>query len=309
MAEDRSIRAGVIGVGAMGEHHARVYSGMKNVSLVGVADVDADRVQSIATKFGSRAFTDYRALLDKRLDAVTIAVPTSGHLAVALETIQAGSSVLIEKPIAATREEADRIIAAAERARVTLMVGHIERFNPAVVALREAVQDSHLISLSMTRVGPIPPRVSDVGIIVDLGVHDIDLAHYLTGAEFDEVVAFRALPESGREDTALMMFRMANGVLVQIVTNWLTPYKTRRIQAAAREILVDADLVTQQVRVYRDYQLDGSYSVREVAVRMAEPLRVELEAFLGAVVERIPPPVTGQDGRRALDIALRARGD
>jgi UDP-N-acetylglucosamine 3-dehydrogenase len=309
MTEDRPIRVAVIGVGTMGQHHARIYSDMKNVTLVGVADIQADRAQSVAGRFGSKAFKDSRTLFEQRPDAVSIAVPTSGHLAVAIDAIQAGCSVLLEKPIAATREEADQIIAAAEAAQVTLMVGHVERFNPAVLALRRSVKGSHLISLSMTRVGPIPPRVSDVGIIVDLGVHDIDLAHYLTGAEFSEVVAFRAVPQSGREDTALMMFRMANGVLVQIMTNWLTPYKTRRIQAAARELLVDADLITQQVRVYSDYQTDGAYAVREVAVRMAEPLRVELEAFVDAVARRVPPPVTGLDGRRALDIALRAMGE
>ena len=302
------MRVGVIGVGVMGEHHARIYSGMKSVELLGVVDADDRRAREIAGKYGAPKFADYRGLLDRKPDAVTIAVPTSGHVAIALDAIAAGVSVLVEKPIAATREEADRIIAAADAAGVTLMVGHIERFNPAVVALRESIRDAHLISLSMTRVGPIPPRVSDVGIIVDLGVHDIDLAHWLTGSEFEDVHAFRAVPESGREDTALMMFRMANGVLVQIMTNWLTPFKARRIQAAAREVLVEADLITQQVRLYRDYQPDGSYAVREVAVRIAEPLRAEIEAFLDSVSKRTAPPVTGRDGRRALDIALRALG-
>ena len=301
-----ALRVGVIGVGAMGGHHARIYSEMKDVCFIGVADTDSDRAGNVAAKHGVPAFVDYRALLDQRPDAVTIAAPTSSHCAVALDAFAAGVSVLVEKPIAATREEAHQMIAAAERAGVVLMVGHVERFNPAVVALREAIQGSHLISLSMTRVGPLPPRISDVGIIVDLGVHDIDLAHYLTGAEFEEVVAFLAVPVSGREDTALMMFRMANGVLVQIVTNWLTPFKARRVQAAAREILVDADLVTQQVRAYSDYHADGSYAVREVAVRMAEPLRLELAAFLDAVAKGVAPPVTGHDGLRALDIALRA---
>jgi predicted dehydrogenase len=306
MAWDRSLRVGVIGAGVMGALHARVYSEMKGVRLVGVADVDPRRAEDVAARHDTRPFADHCALFDTRLDAVSVCVPTSLHMEVTLQAIDRGVSVLVEKPIAATLEEADQIINAAQRAGIALMVGHIERFNPAVTALKQAIAGHHLISLSMTRVGPIPPRVSDVGIIVDLAVHDIDLAHYITGAEFDQVVAFTAVPQSGREDTALLLFRMASGVLVQIQANWLTPYKVRRIQAAAREILVDADLLSQQVRTFGGYQLDGSYTTRDVPVRMSEPLRAELEAFLDAVVGRAPPAVTGDDGRRALDVALRA---
>lgn len=308
MSGGGTLRVGVIGVGAMGVHHARVYSEMKEVSLVGVADADPLRAAEVASLLGTRAFDGHRALLDARLDAVTIAVPTTHHHAVALDAIAAGIGLLIEKPIAATVTEADEIIELAERGGVVLSVGHIERYNPAVTALRETIRNQRLISLGITRVGPVPPRITDVGITVDLGVHDIDLARYVTEAEVDEAVAFRAAPAHGRDDTALLMLRMSTGVLVQIMNNWLTPYKVRRIQAAARELLVDADMITQQVRAYSGYRADGSYTAREVPVRMAEPLRLELRAFLDAVARRVSPAVTGADGRQALDIALRLSG-
>jgi UDP-N-acetylglucosamine 3-dehydrogenase len=171
------LRVGVIGVGAMGKHHVRIYNGMRGVELVGVVDINKKTTKEVATEYNTEAFTDCENLLKKDLDAVTIAVPTSLHKDIALKAANCGVHMLIEKPIAESLESADAIINAARRENLKLMIGHIERFNPAILKLKELISAGELgelLSISCRRVGPYAPRIRDVGIIIDLAVHDID---------------------------------------------------------------------------------------------------------------------------------------
>ena len=174
------LRVGVVGTGAMGQNHVRIYHEMEGVELAGIADVDEQRVNSLAKQYEIEGFTDYRQLFDHDLDAVSIVVPTKLHRQVVFEALEAGLDVLVEKPIADTIENANAMIAKAKEVNRNLMVGHIERFNPAVMRLKEIIESGILgkiVSISTRRVGPYNPRIRDVGVILDIGVHDICLLY------------------------------------------------------------------------------------------------------------------------------------
>jgi UDP-N-acetylglucosamine 3-dehydrogenase len=211
----------------------------------------------------------------------------------------------VEKPIASTVEEGREIIVAARRAGVQLMVGHVERFNPAVQAIKDAIRNEEILSVAITRVGPFPPRMSNVGVVIDLAVHDIDLISWFTGSAIVEVQPQLSSAKAEREDIALLQFRTASGVLAHINTNWLTPFKARTVHVATKRKYVIGDLLTRQVTECFGFQPDGSYSMRHLSVGHAEPLRAELLAFLKCVRQGDRPAVTGEEGVASLEIAMR----
>ena len=300
-----AVRVGVIGVGVMGSNHARVFASMPGVRLVGIADTDRKQRDFVAQALGCDGVDDVEALLDHGVDAVTIAAPTHLHRDIALVCVARGVHVLVEKPIASSVEEGREIIAAAKRAGVTLMVGHVERFNPAVEAIKNAIRGEDILSIAITRVGPFPPRMSNVGVVIDLAVHDIDLIRWFTDSDIVEVQPPLSSAVAEREDIALLQFRTASGVLAHINTNWLTPFKARNVTIATRRKYVMADLLTRQVTECFGFQPDGSYSMRHLSVGHAEPLRAELLAFVHAIVGHKPPPVTGEEAVASLEIATR----
>ena len=245
----------------MGTNHARVLAGLPGVELVGVAD--PDRKQARFRRPHARLPRGRRRRTSCSIcgvDAVTIAAPTHLHHDIALACIARGVHVMVEKPIASSVEEGREIIAAARRAGVTLMVGHVERFNPAVEAIKEAIRDEDILSIAITRVGPFPPRMSNVGVVIDLAVHDIDLIRWFTDSEIVEVQPQLSSAVAEREDIALLQFRTASGVLAHINTNWLTPFKARNVTVATRDKYVMGDLLTRQVT-------DASASSRTAAIR------------------------------------------
>ena len=302
---DRLLRVGVVGVGVMGSNHARVFAGLPGIELVGVADPDSKQADFVAKTLGCAAVATVAELLDLKLDAVTIAGPTHLHRDIALACIERGVHVLVEKPIASSVEEGNEIIAAARRAKVTLMVGHVERFNPAVEAIKEAIRGEDILSIAITRVGPFPPRMSNVGVVIDLAVHDIDLIRWFTDSDIVDVQPQLSSAVAEREDIALLQFRTASGVLAHINTNWLTPFKARNVIVATRGKYVQGDLLTRQVTECFGFQPDGSYSMRHLSVGHAEPLRAELLAFISAVRSGEPPAVTGEQGVASLEIAIQ----
>ena len=239
------------------------------------------------------------------IDAVTIAAPTHLHRDIALNCASHGIHILVEKPIAPTIEEGHAIVAAARRAGVTLMIGHVERFNPAVETIKRAIKDQNILSIAITRVGPFPPRMSNVGVVIDLAVHDIDLIRWFTDSEIVEIQPQTSSAVAEREDIALLQFRTASGVLAHINTNWLTPFKARTIHVATRDKYLIADLLTLQVTECFGFQPDGSYSMRHLSVGYAEPLRAEMVAFLKAVRSGETPAVTGEEGVASLEIAIQ----
>jgi UDP-N-acetylglucosamine 3-dehydrogenase len=300
-----ALRVGVVGAGVMGTNHARVLAGLPDITLVGVVDpLEAHRKR--ATELTNcRTFDSLEALLDAGVDAVTIAAPTHLHHEVALACIARRIHVLVEKPIASTVEEGRQIVDAAQRAGVTLMVGHVERFNPAVAAIKQAITGEDILSIAITRVGPFPPRMSNVGVVIDLAVHDIDLIRWFTESDIVEVQPQLSSAVAEREDIALLQFRTESGVLAHINTNWLTPFKARNVTVATRGKYVMGDLLTRQVTECFGFKPDGSYSMRHLPVGHDEPLRAELIAFLGAVRTGAAPAVTGDEGVASLEIATR----
>jgi len=299
------VRVGVIGVGIMGSNHARVLADLAGVEVVGVADPGASHRSLLAQIVGCQSCEDAEALIDLGIDAAVVAAPTHLHHDIALTCIKRGVHVLVEKPIASNVEEGRAIVAAAERAGVTLMVGHVERFNPAVQAIKDAIKGEDILSISITRVGPFPPRMSNVGVVIDLAVHDIDLIRWFTDSEIVEVQPQVRSAVAEREDIALLQFRTASGVLAQINTNWLTPFKTRTVNIATRNKYVIGDLITRQVTECFGFRPDGTYSMRHLSPSHTEPLRAELQAFVKAVREQVAPPVTGAEGVASLEIAMQ----
>ena len=300
------LKIGVVGVGVMGSNHARVLSEMAGVELVGVVDPDRKQREFVAHTLGCAEFADLQALIGSGVDAVTIAAPTHLHHDIALTCIARGLHVLVEKPIAPTVEEGRAIVAAARRAGVTLMIGHVERFNPAVESIKRAIKDQDILSIAITRVGPFPPRMSNVGVVIDLAVHDIDLIRWFTDSEIVEIQPQLSSAVAEREDIALLQFRTASGVLAHINTNWLTPFKARTIHVATRDKYLIGDLlIALQVTECFGFQPDGSYSMRHLSVGYAEPLRAELRAFVDAIRDGRPPAVTGEEGVASLEVAIR----
>lgn len=315
------MKAAVIGVGAMGQNHARVYAELPDVELVGVADVDTRAAQNISRRYGGRPYSDYRELLDREMpQAVTVAVPTVDHRQVALEVIGRGMHLLVEKPIAFTVEEGKEIIAAAERAGVCLTIGHIERFNPAVVALKAHLADGALgrvFQIDTRRQGPFPARIRDVGVVIDLAVHDLDIMRYVTGSEIVRVYAeTEQRIHSTREDLVSALVRLSDGTVGTLTINWLTPTKIRELYVTGECGMFRVDYLTQDLFFFENATAgDGAWETMRVlrgvsegkmiryVVAKKEPLRAELESFLSAARGQRPVAVTGADGLEALRLA------
>jgi predicted dehydrogenase len=289
----------------MGSNHARVLADLADVKLVGIADADERQRNYVSQALGCSGHADVESLIDAGVDAITIAAPTHLHHDLALACTRKGIHILVEKPVASSVEEGRAIIAAAERAGITLMIGHVERFNPAVEAIKNAIRDEDILSIAITRVGPFPPRMSNVGVVIDLAVHDIDLIRWFTDSDIVEVQPQLSSAIAEREDIALLQFRTASGVLAHINTNWLTPFKARSVTVATRKKYIMGDLLTRQVTECFGFQPDGSYSMRHLSVGHSEPLRTELQAFVSAIRHGTRPAVTGEEGVASLEIAIR----
>jgi predicted dehydrogenase len=302
---NRVLRLGVVGVGVMGANHARVLAGLAGIQLVGVADPERAQRDLVTRVLGCPAVESLEPLLELGVDAVTIAAPTHLHHEIALACIARGIHVMVEKPISSSVEEGRDIIAAARQAGVTLMVGHVERFNPAVQAIKDAIRGEAILSIAITRVGPFPPRMSNVGVVIDLAVHDIDLIRWFTDSDIIDVQPQLSSAVAEREDIALLQFRTASGVLAHINTHWLTPFKARNVTVATRGKYIMGDLLTRQVTECFGFQADGSYSMRHLSVGHDEPLRAELIAFVDAVRDGSKPAVSGEEAVASLEIATR----
>ena len=299
----KKIRAGVIGVGAMGKHHARIYSGMSGAELIGVADVNKKIASEVAAKYNTEAFTDCERLLKNDLDAVSIAVPTTLHEDIALKAVNYGVHMLVEKPIAESIKSADAIIDAARRENLKLMIGHIERFNPTILKLKELISTGELgeiISISCRRVGPYPPRIRDVGIIIDLAVHDIDAISYLYGKRAMNVYSIAGNSFHSKEDHASILLQYEDKKSGMVETNWLTPHKIRKITVTGTGGVAHADYLEQSLEIWKEGE------VRKVQIEKREPLKNELEHFLHAIVNEEEPNPSGEEGKYALHVALSA---
>jgi predicted dehydrogenase len=306
------LRAGVVGLGMMGRNHVRVWDeAVDGVELAAVADPDPQALRRATQGRSLRGYPDAAAMFaEGGLDLVSVVAPTSDHLPIVLEALAAGVHVLVEKPIAATRDEAERMIAAAAEAGRILTVGHIERFNPAVRELRRRLAAGELgriFEVHATRLGPFPARIRDVGVVVDLAPHDLDVMRYLLGS--DPVRLYAETEQrihTDHEDLFVGIMKFANGAVGVLDINWLTPTKKRTLSVTGERGMYVADYLTQDLVFYAN-PADASVAEGEVVrrhVERREPLAVELDEFARAVREGGPPPV---DPREAMVALLLAR--
>ncbi len=313
------LKVGVVGVGALGQHHARIYAALRpRVELVGVADTDETRAREIARRLGTEAFTDYHPLLEK-VQAVSLAVPTRHHHIVGRACLQRGVHTLIEKPLAATLEQADDLLAMAKAHQALLQVGHVERFNPAIRALLELKPNPLFIEVH--RLGPFSPRTADVGVVLDLMIHDLDIVHFLKGAAPVRVEAVGTPVFSQHEDIATARLEFADGCLANVTASRVTREKMRKIRIFSRDTYITVDYLKQDVAVFRlkpgergmDW-MDGDDWVDRLTVERPtlvreEPLKLEIESFVRAVETGSEPEVSGTKAREAMAIATRITED
>jgi UDP-N-acetylglucosamine 3-dehydrogenase len=313
--------AAVIGVGMMGRNHARVYAQMQGTRLVAAADADGQALESIARTYKVNVYTDYIQMLDEaKPDLVTVAVPTRLHRPVALTVMERGIHAFIEKPIAAHTEEGQEIVACARRHRVKLAIGHIERFNPAVLALKKELEAGNLgriFQIHARRVGPFPSRVQDVGVVIDLATHELNLLEYLTGSLVESVYAETQReihPE--HEDLLTGILRFSDGTVGILDVNWLTPTKIRELSLIGEKGMFLVNYLTQDLFFYEndfrnghweDLAIMGVSEGRRIRynVQRKEPLLAELESFVEAIETDRQPLVGGEEGLRAVLLARR----
>lgn len=296
-----SIKAAVIGVGYLGRHHARIYSSLEGVDLIGVVDASREARESIAGEYGTEAYAGYHEVLDKA-DVLSVVTPTVTHYEIALDCLRAGKDILLEKPVTATVDEADKLIAEADRLGRIVQVGHLERYNPAVVAMGKLVDSPFLIEAE--RVSPFLGRATDVDTTLDLMIHDIDIVtSLLGGAAVTGIRASGSLFVSGNVDTAKAWLEFEGGAVAVLTASRVANDKMRLLRVyQGRECL---ELDYQAMKILRKYPEDGMMGVEEISIESREPLREEIEDFISCVRERRRPLVSAVEGRGALEIAMK----
>ncbi len=310
-----TLKTAVIGIGQMGQNHARIYYELQNSEMVGVADRDLKRAKEIAGRYGTRAYKDYAELLEKeRPDAVSIAVPTNLHSKVGMYVLKY-SDILIEKPIADSEKEALSLIDEAEKNGRKLMVGHIERFNPVIQYFKEWVEKHkcRYLAFNIVRIGLPNPRAGITsGVILDLGIHDIDMVRYLTGEEVTNVdaKAISFFESTKFEDHAQIWLKMKNSS-ASIVTNWTSPVKIREMYVTLDKAFVKINYLAQtmDIAMRNSDELDArmlGYPTKHINIKYKEPLKIEIEEFLRTILDGEEPPITGKDSLASLKIALEA---
>jgi predicted dehydrogenase len=298
------IRVAVVGVGHLGQHHARLLAELPGVELAGVVDTNAARAQEIAAKYGTHAWAHPRELVG-HVDAVCIAAPTVVHVELALPFLDAGIGVLVEKPLAASVADADRLVAAAEDRGTVLAAGHTERFNPAVVAAMPLVTAPRFIEIH--RLGTFPERSLDIDVIFDLMIHDLDLLLKLVGGDVASVEAVGVNVLTPKVDIANVRLRFASGCIANLTASRISRERVRKARFFQPQSYVSIDYAAQEVEVYRLTSGDGRPAIAggRLDVENEEPLRRELADFVAAVRGRGRPGVTGREGRDALALATR----
>ena len=312
------MKVGVIGVGSMGQNHARVYSEIAD--LVGVADPDMKAGGAIANRFSVSYFPDHRALLREKIDAVSICVPTKLHYKIGMDAIAAGKHLLVEKPICDSVRDAERLVEAAQGAGLVLAVGHIERHNPVVDSAKRHLEGGtwgDLITAGARRVSNFPDRIRDVGVIMDLAIHDVDVLRYLVGSPVSTVFAIGGRQRhEAFEDHATIVLSFENGVNGYVEANWLTPMKVRKLGLTCLKNFVELDYTAQTLTISSStlgpldpanlFQVPLDFDIRHVNLRKEEPLKRELADFLRAVKERGSPLVSGADAVETLRVVQAA---
>lgn len=302
------IKVGVIGVGYLGRFHALIYSKMPQVELIGIVDVNIERAQVVAQEAGCQVFSKADDLLGK-IDAVSIVVPTTAHLEIAKPFLEHGVHTLLEKPIASTSEEGKQIVQLAEAGKALLQIGHLERFNPGIVALAQRINQPRFIEAQ--RLSNFVGRAADVDVIVDLMIHDIDIILSLVSAPIVSVSAIGAAVLTQHVDIANARLEFANGAVANVIASRVSEHKLRRIRVFQPQVYMSLDMEQQKLEI----AVPKAHSERpwpdihreQINILPIKPLDAEIAAFIDAIHTHKKPIVDGSVGLQALDVALRVR--
>lgn len=314
------LKVGVVGVGHLGSLHARIYNELKDVELTAVVDVDREKAGEIGRSYGVPAFTDFREIFD-RVDAVSIAVPTVQHYEIAAEFLDRGIPTLVEKPLAKTIAQGEELVRKARANNTLLQVGHVERFNPAVMAAQKHISDPRFIECH--RLAPFKFRSVDIDVVMDLMIHDIDIILHLVHSPLKQVDAVGVALLFGREDIANARLEFENGCVANVTASRISDKAMRKIRIFSRDAYYSIDTLDRQAMMYRrskDFPAGlklsevptpeelariprNLYTVENLNVQTGEPLVKELESFVHAVRQRTTPIVTGEHGVRAMQVA------
>ncbi len=301
-----NVRVGVIGVGYLGKFHAEKYSAMDNVQLVGVVDIDRSPAENVAARFDTRAFTDYRDLFG-RVDAVSIVVPTEDHFSVAAQCLNHDLDVLIEKPMTATLAQADELIKSAESRGRVMQIGHLERFNPAVIALKDIVHRPMFIEAH--RLSIFKDRSTDVSVVLDLMIHDIDIIMNIVKSEIKSIHAAGAPVICEQADIANVRLEFESGCVANVTASRISTKNQRKIRIFQKDAYASVDFSTREITIIRrDESVAGDLipgvDIRQRSFSESDALEDELASYIQAVVTRQTPVVSGDAGRQALEVAL-----
>lgn len=305
------LRAAVIGVGYLGRFHAQKLKANDDVDLLAVVDADPDRAAEIAVEVGARPYTDYREVLPL-VDLVSIVVPTRAHFAVAKDAFNAGCHVLVEKPVTQTVAEAQELIGLAEARGLLFQVGHLERFNPAVAALKGVLQNP--LFIESHRLAPFKTRGTDVNVVLDLMIHDIDILLSLVAYPLKTVNAVGVPVLSGEVDIANARLQFENGCVANVTASRASRETMRKMRIFQQDAYIVIDFQSRKIAIYRKQEglnlIPGlpNVAIEERSFAQGDPLRDEIDAFVAAVRNGTPPLVTGEDGKRALEVALQISG-
>jgi virulence factor len=309
----KTIYIGVIGAGVMGERHCRVCANLPRVELVGVTDLNEERGRQVADRYDTTFFSDRNALL-ARVEAIIIAASTPMHYSLTAECQERGLHVLVEKPISETVEQARHLVQLADQRGLILQVGHIERFNPAFIELKNVTDGMSLVGINVRRLSPFDTSNTDVDIIRDLMIHDLDLVVNIVGREIEEIRAWGRSNHADTIDHATATLSFKDGPIVTLAASRITEQKVRAIEVTTEGAYVEADLLNKSVMVHRrtfpqylDNHITTKYRqesvIERIHVPMSEPLMLELRHFVDCVRENSPSQVPGRDGLRALQLA------
>ena len=309
----KKIRAAVVGTGHMGQYHVAIYSELNNVDLVGVVDVSKKRAEEIASKYNTVAFADCSEIIDK-VDVVTIAVPTSLHYEVAKPFLEKGIHVLLEKPVANSLDEAKELFRIADEKGAHLQIGHVERFNGAVQEIKKIIKDPLLIEFR--RVGPFTGRITDAGVVMDIMIHDIDIALNLIDSKVKSLKAVGGSAFTDKEDFASCQLLFENGCMANFISSRVTQEKIRTMSLSQKDAYVFLDFNEQDVQIHRQASSDYFMTreelkyrqeslIERIFVHKGNPLKLEIEHFLDCAMKGAERRITAESELRSLKIALR----
>ncbi len=299
------MRIGVIGVGNLGEHHTRIYSQIPEIKLVGVVDINKKRAEKVAQLYNTNPYYDYNDIIEK-VDAVSIVVPTTLHYKIGKVFLSSGKHCLIEKPLTTNLQEAEELISIARQKNLILQVGHIERFNSAILGVQKFINSPKFIESD--RLGPYDPRVSDVGVVLDLMIHDLDIVLFLVQDKVKDLEAYGTSIFSKHEDIVKVRLKFENGCVADISASRVTHGKYRKLRIFQPDAYISVDYTTQRFRIYKKKTPEAK-SMQDIEIispktERMEPLKQEIIHFIDCIKTGKSPLVSGQHGRDALELAL-----